>query len=158
MGARGPLKLPTHLRPVTDAEVAGTVAETAPRCAPVKPDAVAADETLSALWDQIVPQLDEAGLLAPSDGPTIELALRHVALARRAFYDVPADSVVLYDDKLAGGAKKHPAEQVFRSESEMFLKYAQQLGMTFVARARTPAAKGREDGDPNPFAAPAAGG
>ena len=152
MGSRGPLKLPTHLRPVTDREVSGTIAETVARSAPVKPAEVAEDPALSVLWDAIVPELDEAGLLAPSDGPTVELTIRHMAMARRAYADVPADSVVLYDDKLAGGAKKHPAEQVFRSESDMFLKYAQQLGMTFVARARTPAAKGRDDGEPNPFA------
>lgn len=157
MGARGPLKIPTHLRAVSDRDVAGTVAEVAPRNAPVKPPAVAEDEVLSGLWDVIVTELDSAGLISPSDGPTVELAIRHMALARRAFDDVPLDSVVLYDDKLAGGAKKHPAEAVFRSESEMFLKYAQQLGMTFVTRARTPATKAGNDGDANPFAAPAVG-
>jgi phage terminase small subunit len=157
MGARGPLKLPTHLRPVTDTEVAGTVAEQAPRSAPAKPQEIADSEELSSLWDVIVPELDAAGLLAPSDGPTVELALRHFAMARRAFGEVGA-SVVVNDHHIAGGLKKHPAEQVFRSESDMFLRYAQQLGMTFVARARTPAAKGREDGDVNPFAPAAIGG
>jgi len=155
LGARGPLKLPTHLRPVTDREVAGTVAEQAPRSAPAKPAAVAEDEVLSTMWDVIVPELDGAGLVAPSDGPTLELAIRHFAMARRAFAEV-GESVVVNDHHVAGGLKKHPAEQVFRSESDMFLRYAQQLGMTFVARARTPAAKAGED-DGNPFAAPAVG-
>jgi P27 family predicted phage terminase small subunit len=154
MGTRGPLKLPTHLRPVTDHTVAGTVAEETPRSAPVKPEAVEADEILSPLWDTIVGELNAAGLLSPADGPTVELALRHFAMARRAFDQV--DSVTVRDHHVAGGLKKHPAEQVFRSESDAFLRYAQQLGMTFVARARTPAAKGREDGEGNPFAAPAA--
>ena len=144
--------MPTHLRPVTDQETAGTVAEVAPRSAPAKPAAVADNETLSELWDVIVPELDAAGLVSPADGPTIELALRHFVMARRAFCELDGESVVIHDDKLAGGSKKHPAEQVFRSESDAFLRYAQQLGMTFVARARTPAAKGREDGEPNPFA------
>lgn len=156
MGARGPLKLPTHLRPVTDREVAGSIAETAPRSAPAKPAAVAADDLLSSLWDAIVPELDEAGLISPVDGPSVELMLRHYALARRAF-DQVGESVIVKDHHIAGGLKKHPAEQVFRSESDAFLRYAQQLGMTFVARARTPAAKGRDDGDANPFAAASPG-
>lgn len=151
MGARGPLKLPTHLRPVNDEETAGTLAETTPKEAPVKPQAVAEDEDLSAMWDQLVPTLDKAGLLAPTDGLTIEMALRHVLVARMAHKEVNEEgSVTLYDDKLAGGAKKHPAEQVMRSESDMFLKYAQQLGLTFVSRARTPATKAG-DGEDNPF-------
>lgn len=55
-------------------------------------------------------------------------------------------------DEKNGRDMKNPAEVVFRSESDMFLKYASQLGMTFVSRARTPAAKGADD-DVNPFAA-----
>ena len=157
MGARGPLKLPTHLRPVHDTRLADTVAEQAPKQAPAKPAAVAEDAELSAMWDAIVPSLDAAGLLSPVDGFTVEMFLRHVLTARQAHAEI-GESVVLYDDKLAGGAKKHPAEQVFRSESDMFLKYAQQLGMTFVSRARTPAAKvGDGDGEENPFASPAVG-
>lgn len=153
MGQRGPLKLPTHLRPVPDRELAETVAESAPREAPEKPAAVAADDELSAMWDQVVPLLDKAGLISPADGFTVEMFLRHVVTARQAHGEIGA-SVVLLDDKLAGGAKKHPAEQVFRSESDMYLKYAQQLGMTFVSRARTPATKaGAEGGEENPFQA-----
>jgi P27 family predicted phage terminase small subunit len=149
--------LPNHLRPVHDAKLADTVAETAPRQAPEKPDAVAADSELSAMWDVVVPELDRAGLISPVDGFVVEMFLRHVLTARQAHAEI-GESVVLYDDKLAGGAKKHPAEQVFRSESDMFLKYAQQLGMTFVARARTPATKvGDGDGEENPFASPAVG-
>jgi len=158
MGTRGPLKLPTHLRPVTDTETAGTVAETAPREAPAKPKAVEEDEELSAMWDSLVPTRDKAGMVAPSDGLVIEMALRHVLLARMAHREVNNEgSVVLHDDKLAGGAKKHPAEQVLRSESEMFLRYAQQLGLTFVSRARTPATKAGDDGESNPFAPTALG-
>lgn len=157
MGARGPLKLPNHLRPVHDTKFADTVAETVPKQAPEKPAAVAEDDDLSAMWDAIVPELDTAGLLSPADALTIEMLLRHIVTARQAHSEIGA-SVVLYDDKLAGGAKKHPAEQVFRSESDMFLKYAQQLGMTFAARARTPATKvGDGDGEANPFASPAVG-
>jgi P27 family predicted phage terminase small subunit len=158
MGARGPLKLPAHLRPVSDREAAGTVAEEVAKSAPAKPEGVASDERLSALWDVIVPELDKNGFVTPADGLGLETMLRHYLVLRKAFDEVDgAAHVVLYDDKLAGGAKKHPAEQVFRSESDAFMRYMQQFGMTWMSRARTPAAKGRDDGDANPFAASASG-
>lgn len=149
----GRLKLPSHLRPVSDTRLAETVAETAPKEAPQKPSAVSDDEQLSEMWDQLVPTLDAAGLLSPADAYAIEMLLRHVLVARQAAGEI-GESVVVNDHHIAGGKKKHPAEAVFRSESEMFLRYAQQLGMTFVARARTPSVKASDDGgEANPFAA-----
>lgn len=160
MGARGPLKIPPHLRAVKASDLAGSAgdsaASTVPRVAPVKPPAVEANATLSALWDEVVPQLDEAGLVAPSDGPAIELALRHFMVAREASEQI-GKQISVETDEDHGGVKKNPAEAVFRLESAAFLEYAKQLGMTFVARARTPSAKGGEDGEANPFAAPAVG-
>jgi P27 family predicted phage terminase small subunit len=146
MGARGKLKIASHL---TSVDTTGTTAADVQAMAPHKPEPVAEDPELSALWDVIVPTLDGAGLVSPSDAPAIEMALRHFLIARRAS-DAVAEVTV--SDKAHSGSKKNPAEAVFRAESEMFLKYAQQLGMTFVSRARTPAAKGDGE-DANPFAA-----
>jgi P27 family predicted phage terminase small subunit len=160
MGARGSLKLPPHLRAVKtgdeiDAET--TAASVTPRVAPNKPQVVADHKALSDLWDEIVPQLDEAGLVAPSDGPAIEMALRHLLLARAAHKQIIDEGdLVTAADHNHGGVKKHPAEAVLRAESDLFLRYAQQLGMTFVARART-VLKGTEGGEDNPFASPAGG-
>lgn len=156
MGARGALKLPSHLRPVTDRDDAGSAAEVVPRLAPVKPPAVESNPALSVLWDEIVPQLDETGLIAPSDGPAVELALRHFLVAREASEQI-GTQISVETDEDHGGVKKNPAEAVFRLESAAFLEYAKQLGMTFVARARTPAAKGRDDGEANPFAGSSVG-
>lgn len=149
MGARGALKIASHLTAVPDA-TKGTAATDVPALAPLKPKAVEENADLSALWDQIVPELDRAGLITISDGPSVEMALRHFLLARQASESVGED--VSVSDHHNGGVKKNPAEAVFRAESEMFLKYAQQLGMTFVSRARTPATKGADDDGGNPFA------
>ena len=143
MGARGPLKIAKHLAVVPEGSVAADVAPRAPK----KPAAVEGDGELSGLWDDLVPELDQMGLLAPSDGPALELALRHFLMARKA--SVAVVEVAVHDHH-NGSEKKNPAEAVFRAESEMFLKYAQQLGLTFVSRARTPA-KGDADGEANPF-------
>ena len=143
MGARGKLKIAAG-QPATE----GTAAAEVEPQAPAKPASVADSEPLSALWDALVPELDRAGLLGPVDGPVVEMALRHFLLARQASDAVGEDAAVA--DPAHGGVKKNPAEAVFRAESEMFLKYAQQLGITFVARARTPSAGAKPE--PNPFA------
>lgn len=145
MGARGTLKLASHLQTV---DTTATAAADVPALAPSKPEAVSEDSDLSQLWDDIVPELDQAGLVTVCDAAAIELALRHFLLARKASESVGAEVAVR--DHTHGGLKKNPAEAVFRAESEMFLRYAQQLGMTFVSRARTSVAKGG-DGEPNPF-------
>src|SRR5690349_6430289 len=98
MGARGQLKLPSHLRPVSDPSSAGTVAETAPREAPKKPAVVSANAAMSELWDEIVPQLESVGLLAASDGPAVELALRHFLAARQASDAIGSDVTVETDE------------------------------------------------------------
>lgn len=148
MGARGKLKIAPHLTAVS---TEGTAAASVQPVAPNKPGPVSEDPELSDLWDIIVPTLDDAGLVSPSDGPAIEMALRHFRAARVASDELAGGPVKMRDEK-NGRDMKNPAEVVFRSESEMFLKYAQQLGMTFVSRARTPAARGDDDGV-NPFAA-----
>ena len=135
MGQRGPLKMPTQLRAVTDVKLAETAAEEVPRRAPEKTAEVATDERLSALWDEVVPMLDEAGLISPADGMVVTQLLRHYVTSGIAMDVVAAEGVTVTDKAIAGGMKKHPAEQVLRSESDMFLKYAQQLGITFVAPA-----------------------
>lgn len=147
MGARGKLKLASHLSTVDTEDTAAAVMQPE---APEKPSLVSADKELSALWDAIVPTLDAAGLIGRSDGPSVELALRHFLVARKASEAIGENITIT--DHGHGGKKKNPAEAVFRAESEMFLKYAQQLGMTFVSRARTPT-KGDGDGEPNPFSA-----
>lgn len=148
MGARGPLKLANPLVSVADSSK-GTAAAVAQPLAPTKPVEVEQDPTLSALWDAIVPQLDEAGLLTRADGPAVELALRHFAAARVASDKLMAEGPVEVDEKNQR-RMKNPAEVIFRSESELFLKYAVQLGMTFVSRARTVMPEGGAS-DGNPF-------
>lgn len=149
IGARGKLKLAGQLRAVPSDIAADTAAADVQAVAPDKPEDVKNDPALSAAWDVIVPQLDAAGLVAKSDGPAIVLALMHFVTAGQAYRQIGGDVMVECED----GVKKNPAEAVLRMESELFLKYAQQLGMTFVARARTPGQKGDADAEANPFSA-----
>lgn len=145
MGARGPLKLVKDEDP---AKVQETAQDHVPALAPAKPRDVEEDPVLNGLWDELVPELDRAGLLSPADALAVEMALRHLIMARMAYSSASADGVVV-PDPAHGGVKKHPAEAVFRLESGRFLDYAKQLGMTFAGRARIPV--GGDSGEPNPF-------
>jgi P27 family predicted phage terminase small subunit len=150
MGTRGPLKIPKHLQAVPSGPAAQTVAERVTPSAPPRPPGFPDDPELIELWDAIVPELDRAGLLTRADGPTIELALRHFLAARQAGDALASGKVVLDDPAHGGTAKKNPAGAEMRSQSQLFLEYAKQLGMSFAARARMPAKE--EPGEANPFA------
>lgn len=151
MGARGPLKL---VAPSPDPTVApkpggpDTAASMMTPSAPDKPERL--PEEVSELWDTIVDSLDKAGMIARCDGPTMELALRHFVAARVASDEIIYGSATMHDDK-NDRPMKNPASQVFRDHSTAYLEFAKQLGLTFVARARTPI-KTTGDGDSdNPF-------
>lgn len=128
----------------------GTAAAQAPAQAPPKPRPVAEDRELSELWDALVDSLDAVGMVSPVDGFALEMAIRHFRAARRASDELASGPVTLTDHRNKREMKA-PAEVVFRSESDMFLKYAQQLAITFVSRART-ATKSTPDDQANPFA------
>ena len=156
MGARGPLKLPPTLRVVHPGEQADATAHTAMQPArPERPKGLPVE--LHALWDEIVDDLDKAGLIARCDGPALELALRHFLAARRAS-NVLMRQALVQDDRAHGRKVKHPASQVFKDHSAAFLEFAKQLGLTFVARARVPLDdKGAGGNDGNPFASSGTG-
>lgn len=153
MGTRGPLKLVDAGAPTETAQAV------VPALAPTKPAGVAADEELSILWDEVVPELDKAGLLTPADVAAVEVMLRHVLLVRMAHRAVMETGTVIVPAKGEDVEKKHPAEAIMRLESAHVLEWSKQLGMTWMSRARTAApsgGRGKDEGE-NPFAAPASG-
>jgi P27 family predicted phage terminase small subunit len=151
VGQRGVLKIPKYLQAVPGGEAAGTVAERVQPRAPERPPGFPDDPELCELWDTLVPELDRAGLLTRADGPTVELALRHFLAARKAS-DALANGEVVIADPAHGGMKKNPAGAEMRAQSQLFLEFAKQLGMSFASRARIPAPDGGTAGASNPFA------
>lgn len=148
--SRGPLKLVGGTT-VVEATIKGTAAETRRKSLGEieKPKAVAEHARMSEAWDWLVPKLEEAGLAHTIDKFTLELAVRHYALAVEASDLVFADGVVTdgYDDTI----KKHPAEAVFRGESNLFLQYGKTLGLSFGSRVRLPSGETAEEDQPNPY-------
>jgi len=144
------LKLPPALSPVrVGAKSLETMHSKMSATRPPKPESM--PESLDALWDSTVDALDEAGLLAAVDGPTLELALRHYLAAVAASDDLLDNGSTLHDDKNERDMK-NPASQVFRDHSTAYLEFAKQLGLSFVARARVTTSKGDASEDGNPFA------
>ncbi|WEV59684.1 phage terminase small subunit P27 family [Bifidobacterium sp. ESL0728] len=148
MGARGPLKLaPVGEKPETDATAQSMVDVKEPEKPMGLPDEV------SALWDEIVPVLSEAGLLSEADGMTLEMALRHFSTARKASNELLEQGIVVEDKRHAKQKIKSPNAQVFKDNSAAFLEYAKQLGLSFAARSRI-SVEGSDHGgkEGNPYA------
>lgn len=144
---RGNLALvPETGAPVLD----GSAAKDTPLMAPNMPQSFKDHPDLIAAWDEVVPQLDKAGLLSPADGMAVEMIIRHLVIARRASEELASDELVLEDPK-NDRYMKNPTEAIFRMESKEIREYAKQLGMTFMSRARTPSQRVDDDED-NPFA------
>lgn len=154
MGERGKLQLPRHLSPV--ATNSNSLADDIKKGAPDTPPGFpSSNKALTDLWVELVPLLDNAGLLAKVDGPAVELALRHFLAARDASDELMCGGAAVIDvahGRENGGMKKNPADAVFRAQSAMFLEYVKVLGMAFAARARIPGKKA-DDGDDDFFAA-----
>src|SRR5690242_18081326 len=129
------LKVVGPLKPLEE-QIKGTAAAEVNPSTPRMPKKVSEDDELRELWEEIVPDLVDAGLVAKSDAPAIEMAIRHFRAARDASDDLAVGEPTVWDEKNAR-PMKNPSEVVFRSESLAFLDYAKQLGMTFAARAST---------------------
>jgi P27 family predicted phage terminase small subunit len=105
----------------------------------------------------IVPGLDRAGLLSQADLASVVLMLEHFVSTHKAYQDIQRTGLVV-PATTDGIEKKSPAEAIMRLQSAYFLDYAKQLGMTWMARARTPAAPRAEEEDgANPFGSEATG-
>lgn len=152
-GQRGPigkLKLMNASDSAQTPQPVVSMAERTPAKRPTKPSHMPA--AASRMWDQIVDELEAAGLIAAFDAPTLDLALRHYALAVKASNSVMRSAVVR-EDKKNQRSMKHPAATVFMQHSQAFLEYSKVLGLNFSARARLPIAEMGADDD-SPFGGP----
>jgi len=144
------LKLPASVQAVRPGEQREETMHSKLR--PTRPEMPAdLPQNLHGLWEKLVGELDDAGLIAAVDGPTLELALRHYAAAVQASDELIDGTATMHDDK-NDRWMKNPASQVFRDHSTAFLEFAKQLGLSFTARARTTVAKEADDAGRNPFA------
>lgn len=154
MGARGPLPAGLKLGAAPALSVVGpddvpeTAASALKPIRPKKPTGL--PKAASTMWDQIVEDLDDAGLISRCDGAALELAVLHYAAAIKAGHAFMRTPVTQQDRK-NDRSMKNPSSQVFRDHSTAFLEYAKQLGLTILSRARVPVGQGEGGSDGNPF-------
>ena len=154
VGSRGPLPKNLKiggpdLRAIgPDDVVEETAASRMKPIRPKKPTGLPA--AASKMWDQIVEDLDDAGLIARCDAAALELAVRHYAMAVKASNALMRAPVTQQDNK-NDRSMKNPASTVFAQHSAAFLEYGKQLGLTIVSRARLPVGDQEGGNDGNPF-------
>ena len=145
-----------YLKPVPDAVegiTEGTAAADVPINMPRMPKSVQDDEDLRELWEDIVPELFEFGMVSRIDKTSLELMIRHFYAARVASEDLNLGEPTVWDEH-HGRPMKNPSEVVFRSQSMAFMAYAKEMGMTFASRTRIPSQQQKATADEgNPFAA-----
>jgi len=91
-------------------------------------------EEFKKFWKQIVPQLDQLGVLTALDGPALTMMAIHYAMARDAAKTIRQEGQQAEDEN--GALRKHPLNQVLRDNSNAFRQWAVQFGLTPAARAR----------------------
>jgi P27 family predicted phage terminase small subunit len=120
-------------RPIVDEARVGSAVATVDAFAPpeyLRPAAVA-------VWNEIVPELVEIGLVRSVDTTAVEAMCDAVATAREAREILDAEGYVLRGHR---GSVVHPAYRVWRDSWTLALRVAGEYGLTAVARLRVGAA------------------
>lgn len=112
------------------------------------PPGIANNEVLRGVWSELVGMMPKEVLdnLDEMDGLFIEAMCRHYAIARKASNEVISADSVLVTDNPNHRMQKHPAEVIFRSQSQAFLAYMKEAGWTPKARN-----SGKNKDTDNPF-------
>lgn len=92
----------------------------------------------SELWDELVPILDNANVLNRVDAAALQALCIQWERAEQARRAIKTEG--LFTLGSAGQLAEHPALQVERQAHQLMLRFAEQFGITPVARARIAAA------------------
>jgi P27 family predicted phage terminase small subunit len=103
---------------------------------PIKPPGL--PDAASELWDEIVPALASAGVVDRVDTASLTALCLEWARAEEARQLIDEDGVLGVGS--TGQLAAHPALAIERSAHLVFLKFAQEYGLTPAARARIAAA------------------
>jgi P27 family predicted phage terminase small subunit len=86
------------------------------------------------LWDEAVEMLIEAGAAQLIDGAAIQQMCIAYAHAEEARQIISAEGMISVGYR--GQPVEHPAVRIFERSSALFLRYAEQFGLTTLARTR----------------------
>ncbi len=88
----------------------------------------------ASLWRSLAPQLIAAGVLTAWDKAAFQALCVSYGLMMQAARDLLTAGVTVPDR--SGSDKKHPAQTIFRSNSDTFRKYCELFGIAPLARQR----------------------
>jgi P27 family predicted phage terminase small subunit len=91
----------------------------------------------AAVWNEVVPELVEIGLVRSIDVTALEALCEAVAMARAAKAMIDDEGFVARGDR---GSVVHPAYRVWRDSWSLAVKLAGEYGLTAVGRLRVGAA------------------
>jgi len=86
------------------------------------------------LWEQVMPWLVDANVIQLVDLPAVRSMCIHYAQMERARRVLDEDGYFVLGSQ--GQMVEHPSMRIFNNASDKFLKYAQEFGLTTVARTR----------------------
>lgn len=95
-------------------------------------------ESAVAVWNEVVPELAELGLVRSIDASMIEALARAVARAREAEQALDDDGLFMPGSR--GGMVAHPAAKIAADQWKLALRIAESYGMTAIGRLRVGAA------------------
>ena len=120
-------------RPIVDEARVGSAVARADAFAPPEYLRPAA----AAVWNEIVPELVEIGLVRSVDTTAVEAMCDAVATAREAREILDAEGYVMKGHR---GSVAHPAYRIWRDSWTLAIRIAGEYGLTAVARLRVGAA------------------
>ena len=86
------------------------------------------------VWTAYAEKLETLGVLTEIDGLAFTLLSIHYDIAWQASQVVNDEGITDVDNN--GGTRKHPALQILRDNSQMFLRFATEFGLTPASRSR----------------------
>lgn len=85
-------------------------------------------------WAELAPIMAQLKVLTEADSPTWHLMSLHYEIALQAVELIREDGLTRRDE--ANVERKHPALQILRDNSKLFMQYSDRLGLSASARAR----------------------
>lgn len=86
------------------------------------------------LWEELSVRLSESGVITVLDESALEALCLSYALMRQAAAEMLKEGFTVTGDK--GTIKKHPAFSIYKSNADTYRRFAEQFGLSPLARQR----------------------
>jgi P27 family predicted phage terminase small subunit len=127
MGKRGPKPEPNEIKKLRGSKYFNPDEPDMPAAINLCPPRGRLSQEARRFWKSNVEILSQKGILKETDLAAFELMCTHYGFAIAAARIIKEEGMLTIDER--GLARKHPAMQLFRDQSALFLKYASLFGL-----------------------------